>query len=137
MHNASRLKQSTWEGRLYLAEIAARTIALKIRARKVFSSNKAGEKIYKAYMEVGFNEFVCLEKGQTIKTQSSGLPGKYINVLSLPFHILEKVKNLSMCNYAHGKLLAYVGSYDYPSEKGYSYEEITENELSYFVKVYC
>ena len=136
MHNALRLNESTWEGRLYLAEIAARTISLKLKAREKFSSNKTRE-YSKAYMEVGFNEFVCLEEGQTIKTQSSGLPGKYVDVLSLPSHILEKVKNLSMCNYAHGKLLAYVGSYKYPSKEGYSYEEITSDNLSYFMKVYC
>jgi|GEM_PF-4473844 len=138
MYNKKRLDPTTFEGRMHFEECALRTLSLIIKIKE--KSDVLGS--FDCYIKTGFEQSVKLSEGDTFVKKSGGLPKKYVDVATLPLHILRQIKYLPMGEYSNGKLLAYVGEYIPHNHKGgnlvqYKGEPLFAKELNYFFKVCC
>jgi hypothetical protein len=110
------------------------TIALKLRARKIFGTDSNNE--LTPYM--GFDqEIIPTKEDKIYSPKNQTLPNKYIDVFQLPTEILKRIKSYGSFQYANGKLLAYVGNYGYPTKEGYKHEEISQKNMAYFMACNC
>lgn len=96
------------------------TIALLARSRK----NSVKLKVYNRFGEEAPNIHVN-------NSSHSGLECCYISAAELSTKWLKKCKNISMARYANGKLLIYVGRYNYPKNGVMQPEKITLSVLRY------
>ena len=95
------------------------TLSLLARSRK----RKVNAKVYNR-----FGEEAC-PLGQD--PNYSGLECCYISAAELSTKWLKKCKCIAMAHYANGKLLIYIGRYDYPKNGVMEPKKITINVLRY------